>query len=48
VRLLPPRQQEKIDRRPIVVDVVRVWEPEPPEGVEGLSWLLALEDSSDP
>lgn len=40
VRLLPPRQQEKIDRRPIVVCVVRVWEPEPPKGVEGLSWLL--------
>ena len=40
VRLLPPRQQEKTDRRPIVVFVVRVWEPQPPEGVEGLSWLL--------
>lgn len=40
VRLLPPRQQEKTDPRPIVVYVVRVWEPKPPEGVEGLSWLL--------
>jgi hypothetical protein len=39
-RLLPPRQQEKTDRRPIVVWVVRVWELEPPEGVEGLWWLL--------
>ena len=40
VRLLPPRQQEKSDPRPLLVWVVRVWEPEPPEGVEGLSWLL--------
>jgi hypothetical protein len=40
VRLLPPRQQEKIDRRPLLVYVVRVWEPAPPAGVEGLSWLL--------
>ena len=40
VRLLPPRPQEKTDRRPIVVYVVRVWEPAPPEGIEGLSWLL--------
>ncbi len=40
LRLLPPRPQEKTDRRPIVVYVVRVWEPEPPEGVEGLNWLL--------
>jgi hypothetical protein len=38
VRLLPPRLQEKTDLRPIVVWVVRVWEPEPPQGVEGLSW----------
>ena len=40
VRLLPPRMVEKTDLRPIVVYVVRVWELEPPEGVEGLSWLL--------
>jgi hypothetical protein len=40
VRLLPPRQQEKSDLRPMVVYVVRVWEPAPPEGVEGLRWLL--------
>lgn len=40
VRLLPPRMVEKTDLRPIVGWVVRVWEPEPPEGVEGLSWLL--------
>ena len=40
VRLLPPRMQEKTDLRPIVVEVVRVWEPQPPEGVEPLEWLL--------
>jgi hypothetical protein len=39
VRLLPPRMVEKTDLRPIVVWVVRVWEPEPPEGVEPLAWL---------
>ncbi len=40
VRLLPPRMQEKTDLRPIVVQVVRVWEPEPAEGIEALVWLL--------
>jgi hypothetical protein len=40
VRLLPPRQQEKADRRPIVVYVVRVWEPEPAAGITPLAWLL--------
>ena len=40
VRLLPARMQEKTDLRPIVVEVVRVWEPQPPEGVEPLEWLL--------
>src|SRR2546421_649480 len=40
LRLLPPRSQETADLRPLVVWVVRVWEPEPPEGVEGLSWVL--------
>ena len=40
VRLLPPRMQEKTDLRPIVVAVVRVWEPQPPEGVQGLEWVL--------
>lgn len=40
VRLLPPRMQEKTDLRPLVVQVVRVWEPEPPEGMEPLAWLL--------
>jgi Transposase DNA-binding/Transposase Tn5 dimerisation domain len=40
VRLLPPRMQEKIDLRPIVVEVVRVWEPDPPQGVDPLEWVL--------
>ena len=40
LRLLPPRSQETADLRPLVVWVVRVWEPQPPEGVEGLSWVL--------
>ncbi len=40
VRLLPPRMQEKTDLRPIVVHVVRVWEPEPAQGIEPLAWML--------
>jgi len=40
VRLLPPRAQEGSDLRPLVVWVVRVWEPEPPEGIEALEWVL--------
>lgn len=40
LRLLPPQSQEKTDLRPLVVSVVRVWEPAPPEGIEPLAWLL--------
>ena len=40
LRLLPPRAQEASDLRPLVVWVVRVWEPEPPEGIEPLEWVL--------
>ena len=40
LRLLPPQHQQTTDLRPLVVWVVRVWEPEPPEGVEGLEWVL--------
>ncbi len=40
LRLLPPDSQPCRDLRPLLVWVVRVWEPEPPEGVEGLSWVL--------
>jgi hypothetical protein len=40
LRLLPPRSQEGSDLRPLVVWVVHVWEPEPPEGIEPLEWVL--------
>src|SRR5207244_9020537 len=40
LRLLPPQNQQAGELRPLVVWVVRVWEPEPPEGVEGLEWVL--------
>jgi hypothetical protein len=40
LRLLPPHLQQRSDLRPLVVWVVRVWEPEPPEGVEALEWVL--------
>lgn len=40
LRLLPPDSQPSNDLRPLVVWVVRVWEPEPPEGVEPLEWIL--------
>src|SRR5439155_17172559 len=40
LRLLPPESQQSHDLPPLVVWVVRVWEPEPPEGVEPLEWIL--------
>jgi transposase-like protein/transposase Tn5 family protein len=40
LRLLPPESHQESSLRPLVVWVVRVWEPEPPEGVEELSWVL--------
>lgn len=40
LRLLPPRSQEHSSLRPLVVWVIRVWEPEPPEGIEPLEWVL--------
>jgi hypothetical protein len=40
LRLLPPRSQEARNWTPLVVWVVRVWEPDPPEGVEALEWVL--------
>jgi hypothetical protein len=40
LRLLPPESQQARDLPPLVVWVVRVWEPAPPDGVEGLSWVL--------
>src|SRR5437763_3863553 len=40
LRLLPPEHQPASQERPLVVWVVRVWEPEPPEGVQALEWIL--------
>jgi hypothetical protein len=40
LRLLPPDSQQSSDLRPLVVWVVRVWEPQPPEDVEPLEWVL--------
>ncbi len=40
LRLWPPDGEAGKDERPMVVTVVRTWEPEPPEGVEALEWLL--------
>src|SRR5436305_13797881 len=40
LRLLPPEHQQASQGRPLVVWVIRVWEPEPPEGVQGLEWVL--------
>ncbi len=40
LRLLPPEHQQVSQGRPLVVWVIRVWEPEPPEGVEALEWIL--------
>ncbi len=40
LRVLPPRSQEAKHWSPLVVWVVHVWEPEPPEGVEPLEWVL--------
>jgi len=40
LRLLPPDSQQSNELRPLMVWVVRVWEPEPPEGVEPLEWIL--------
>ncbi len=40
LRLWPPDGEAGKDELPMVVTVVRTWEPEPPEGVEALEWLL--------
>ena len=40
LRLWPPDGEAGKDERPMVVTVVRTWEPEPPEGVEALEWVL--------
>jgi hypothetical protein len=40
LRLWPPDGEAGKGERPLVVTVVRTWEPNPPEGVEALEWLL--------
>ncbi|MFL5697662.1 MAG: IS4 family transposase [Ktedonobacteraceae bacterium] len=40
LRLLPPRSPQQAEQRPLVVWVVHVWEPAPPEGIEAVEWIL--------
>jgi Transposase DNA-binding/Transposase Tn5 dimerisation domain len=40
LRLLPPESQQSKDLPPLVVWVVHVWEPQSPDGVEPLEWVL--------
>src|SRR5207244_8673703 len=40
LRLLPPRGQETKGWHPLMVWVIHVWEPDPPDGVEELEWVL--------
>jgi hypothetical protein len=40
LRLWPPDGEAGKGERPLVVTVVRTWEPNPPEGVPALEWLL--------
>jgi hypothetical protein len=40
VRLQPPAQKEYREKAEMQAWLIRVWEPEPPEGVEALEWLL--------
>ena len=40
VRIQPPLHGAKLDQTEITAWIVRVWEPEPPQGVEALEWLL--------
>jgi hypothetical protein len=40
LRLWPPDGDAGKGESPLVVTVVRTWEPEPPEGEEALEWLL--------
>jgi hypothetical protein len=47
LRLLPPQTQPSTGLRPLVVWVVHVWEPEPPQGVEGLEWILLTSVPTD-
>lgn len=40
LRLLPPLTAQGKGWQPLLVWVIHVWEPEPPEGVEPLKWVL--------
>jgi hypothetical protein len=40
VEILPPTDGTALHETSVKVWVVRVWEPEPPEGVEALEWIL--------
>lgn len=40
LRLWPPDGEAGKGERPLVVTLVRTWEPDPPEGEEGLEWVL--------
>jgi len=40
LRLWPPDGEAGKGELPLVVTVVRTWEPEPPQGTEALEWLL--------
>jgi hypothetical protein len=40
LRLWPPNGEAGKGEVPLVVTVVRTWEPEPPDGEEALEWLL--------
>ena len=40
VRIQPPTQGAKLEKRELKAWIVRVWEPSPPKGIEPLEWLL--------
>jgi Transposase Tn5 dimerisation domain len=40
VEIQPPADGTALHQRGMKVSVVRIWEPEPPEGVEALEWIL--------
>jgi hypothetical protein len=40
ITLLPPRNEPQASKEPLSVWVIRVWEPQAPEGEEPLEWIL--------
>ena len=40
VTIQPPTNGTAFSMTPLSASVIRVWEPEPPEGVEALEWIL--------